>query len=131
MALRLAHILTDCGVRSMSLSPDLGLHGPSGAMASGRVLAAVSRGGLSEEVNLLTSIARMTLVLHGAEDFQFVRPGTLRHPAMVHSSTGSLASFGCVIANPPFSRLRNVQGLAAPGSPGAEGSADGGRNRKT
>jgi len=58
VALRLAHILTDCGVRSMFLSPDLGLHGHSGAMASGEVLVAVSRGGLSEEVNLLTSIAR-------------------------------------------------------------------------
>jgi D-arabinose 5-phosphate isomerase GutQ len=58
VALRLAHILTDCGVRSMFLSPDLGLHGHSGAMASGEVLIAVSRGGLSEEVNLLTGIAR-------------------------------------------------------------------------
>lgn len=58
VALRLAHILTDCGVRSMFLSPDLGLHGHSGAMASGEVLIAISRGGLSEEVNLLTGIAR-------------------------------------------------------------------------
>ena len=58
VALRLAHILTDCGVRSMFLSPDLGLHGHSGAMASGEVLIALSRGGLSEEVNLLVSIAR-------------------------------------------------------------------------
>lgn len=58
VALRLAHILTDCGVRSMFLSPDLGLHGHSGAMASGEVLVAISRGGLSEEVNLLVGIAR-------------------------------------------------------------------------
>lgn len=58
VALRLAHILTDSGVRSMFLSPDLGLHGHSGAMASGEVLVAISRGGLSEEVNLLTGIAR-------------------------------------------------------------------------
>jgi arabinose-5-phosphate isomerase len=58
VALRLAHILTDCGVRSMFLSPDLGLHGHSGAMASGEALVAISRGGLSEEVNLLVGIAR-------------------------------------------------------------------------
>jgi D-arabinose 5-phosphate isomerase GutQ len=54
---RLAHILTDCGVRSMFLSPDLGLHGHSGAMAAGEVLISISRGGMSEEVNLLTGIA--------------------------------------------------------------------------
>jgi D-arabinose 5-phosphate isomerase GutQ len=58
VALRLAHVLTDCGVRSMFLSPDLGLHGHSGAMAPGEVLVSVSRGGQSEEVNMLTSIAR-------------------------------------------------------------------------
>ena len=58
VALRLAHILTDCGVRSMFLSPDLGLHGHSGAMVAGEVLIALSRGGLSEEVNLLAGIAR-------------------------------------------------------------------------
>jgi D-arabinose 5-phosphate isomerase GutQ len=57
VALRLAHILTDCGVRSMFLTPDLGLHGHSGAMATDEVLISISRGGMSEEVNLLTSIA--------------------------------------------------------------------------
>lgn len=57
VAQRLAHILTDCGVRSMFLSPDLGLHGHSGAMAAGEVLIAISRGGLSEEVNRLTGVA--------------------------------------------------------------------------
>ena len=45
----------------------------------------------------------MNLVLHGIEDFQVVREDTLRSPAFTDSSTGGLATFDCVIANPPFS----------------------------
>jgi type I restriction enzyme M protein len=45
----------------------------------------------------------MNLVLHGTEDFQIVREDTLRSPAYTDSSTGGLATFDCVIANPPFS----------------------------
>jgi type I restriction enzyme M protein len=57
-----------------------------------------------QEKNLTTSaIARMNLLLHGIEDFQIVREDTLRSPAFTDSSTGSLATFDCVIANPPFS----------------------------
>lgn len=57
-----------------------------------------------QEKNLTTSsIARMNLVLHGVEDFQIVREDTLRSPAFTDSSTGGLATFDCVIANPPFS----------------------------
>jgi type I restriction enzyme M protein len=57
-----------------------------------------------QEKNLTTAaIARMNLVLHGIEDFQIVREDTLRNPAFTDSSTGSLATFDCVIANPPFS----------------------------
>ena len=57
-----------------------------------------------QEKNLTTSaIARMNLVLHGIEDFQIAREDTLRSPAFSDSSTGGLASFDCVIANPPFS----------------------------
>jgi type I restriction enzyme M protein len=57
-----------------------------------------------QEKNLTTaSIARMNLVLHGIEDFQVVREDTLRSPAFTDSSTGRLATFDCVIANPPFS----------------------------
>jgi len=57
-----------------------------------------------QEKNLTTSsIARMNLVLHGIEDFQIVREDTLRSPAFTDSSTGGLATFNCVIANPPFS----------------------------
>jgi type I restriction enzyme M protein len=57
-----------------------------------------------QEKNLTTaSIARMNLVLHGIEDFQIAREDTLRHPAFMDSSTGGLATFDCVIANPPFS----------------------------
>jgi type I restriction enzyme M protein len=57
-----------------------------------------------QEKNLTTSaIARMNLVLHGIEDFQIIREDTLRSPAFTDSSTGGLATFDCVIANPPFS----------------------------
>jgi type I restriction enzyme M protein len=54
-----------------------------------------------QERNLTTSaIARMNLFLHGASDFRIVRGDTLRDPAFY--SGGSLATFDCVIANPPF-----------------------------
>ena len=56
-----------------------------------------------EEKNLTTSsIARMNLVLHGIEDFRIEQNDTLRHPAFTDTS-GALATFDCVIANPPFS----------------------------
>lgn len=55
-----------------------------------------------QEKNLTTSaIARMNLFLHGAADFQIVRGDTLRQPAFF--SGDNLATFDCVIANPPFS----------------------------
>lgn len=54
---RFAHVLTDCGVRSVFLAPDLGLHGHCGAMASGELLVAISRGGESSEVNQMIKIA--------------------------------------------------------------------------
>jgi type I restriction enzyme M protein len=55
-----------------------------------------------QEKNLTTSaIARMNLFLHGVEDFQVIRGDTLRQPAF-HAGD-SLATFDCVIANPPFS----------------------------
>ncbi|OGO10400.1 MAG: hypothetical protein A2Y93_10795 [Chloroflexi bacterium RBG_13_68_17] len=57
IGLRFAHILTDCGVRSIFLSPDMGLHGHSGALAAGEILLAVSRGGESREVNQMVEIA--------------------------------------------------------------------------
>ena len=56
----------------------------------------------AQEKNLTTSaIARMNLFLHGAADFQVVRGDTLRQPAFF--SGDNLATFDCVIANPPFS----------------------------
>ncbi len=55
-----------------------------------------------QEKNLTTSaIARMNLFLHGASDFEIVRGDTLRQPAFF--SGDNLATFDCVIANPPFS----------------------------
>ena len=59
----------------------------------------------AQEKNLTTSaIARMNLFLHGAADFQVVRGDTLRQPAFF--SGDNLATFDCVIANPPFSLER-------------------------
>ena len=56
-----------------------------------------------QEKNLTTSsVARMNLVLHGIEDFQIAREDTLRDPAFTDGA-GGLATFDCVIANPPFS----------------------------
>jgi type I restriction enzyme M protein len=55
-----------------------------------------------QEKNLTTSaIARMNLILHGLEDFNIVRKDTLRNPAFF--DVDKLATFDCVIANPPFS----------------------------
>ena len=55
-----------------------------------------------QEKNLTTAaIARMNLFLHGAEDFEIARGDTLRQPAFL--SGDRLATFDCVIANPPFS----------------------------
>jgi len=55
-----------------------------------------------QERNLTTAaIARMNLFLHGAEEFSIVKGDTLREPAFFNGD--KLASFDCVIANPPFS----------------------------
>lgn len=57
-----------------------------------------------QEKNLTTaSVARMNLLLHGMEDFIVERGDTLRNPIFTDPSTGGLATFDCVIANPPFS----------------------------
>ena len=58
-----------------------------------------------QEKNLATSaIARMNLFLHGARDFNIIQGDTLRQPGFLER--GSLKTFDCVIANPPFS-LKN------------------------
>lgn len=55
-----------------------------------------------QEKNLTTSsIARMNLFLHGIEDFDIERGDTLRTPAFYERD--QLATFDCVLANPPFS----------------------------
>jgi type I restriction enzyme M protein len=57
-----------------------------------------------QEKNLTTaSVARMNLLLHGLEDFVIERGDTLRNPIFTDPTTGGLATFDCVIANPPFS----------------------------
>ena len=58
-----------------------------------------------QENNLATSsIARMNLFLHGADDFYIAQGDTLRNPQFFDS--GKLKTFDCVVANPPFA-LRN------------------------
>ncbi len=83
----------------------------------GMLLAAVAhvqqRGGdprtffgrlFGQEKNLTTaSVARMNLFLHGIEDFVVERGDTLRSPVFRDPATGGLATFDCVVANPPFS----------------------------
>lgn len=57
-----------------------------------------------QEKNLTTAgVARMNLFLHGIEDFVIGRGDTLRNPVFMDPSTGGLATFDVVIANPPFS----------------------------
>jgi arabinose-5-phosphate isomerase len=84
---RFAHILTDCGVRSIFLSPDLGLHGHSGAMVASEVLVAISRGGESAEVNSLAAIARarslVTIAFVDDETSSLAR--TCQHVLPIHS----------------------------------------------
>ena len=57
VGMRFAHILTCSGARAMFLSPSDGLHGHTNAMQSGEVLVAMSRGGESQEVIQMVSIA--------------------------------------------------------------------------
>lgn len=55
-----------------------------------------------QEKNLTTSsIARMNMFLHDVQDFHVERGDTLRNPAYYDGD--QLATFDCVIANPPFS----------------------------
>lgn len=85
----------------------------TGGMLLGAIEHVVRKGGdprtfygkiYGQEKNLTTAaIARMNLVLHGIEDFQVAREDTLREPAFSDPSTSGLATFDCVIANPPFS----------------------------
>lgn len=58
VGIRLAHILTDCGARSMFLSPVEGLHGHTAVMQPEDLLLALSRGGESGEVIQMAEIAQ-------------------------------------------------------------------------
>jgi type I restriction enzyme M protein len=85
----------------------------TGGMLLGAVAHVRDRGGdprtfygklYGQEKNLTTaSVARMNLLLHGLEDFAIERGDTLRSPVFTDPATGGLATFDCVIANPPFS----------------------------
>jgi type I restriction enzyme M protein len=84
----------------------------TGGMLLGTVAHVRDRGGdprtfygklYGQEKNLTTSsVARMNLLLHGLEDFSIERGDTLRAPVFTDPA-GGLATFDCVIANPPFS----------------------------
>lgn len=85
----------------------------TGGMLLGAVAHVRAKGGdprtfygklYGQEKNLTTaSVARMNLLLHGMEDFVIERGDTLRNPVFTDPATGGLATFDCVIANPPFS----------------------------
>jgi arabinose-5-phosphate isomerase len=68
VGMRFAHILTDCGARSMFLSPSDGLHGHTNILRPGEVMVAMSRGGESQEVIQMVSIAHQL----GAKTIAFV-----------------------------------------------------------
>ena len=81
-----------CGTGGMLIEAIRHMHGDK--LSYGKIYG--------QEKNLSTSaIARMNLFLHGAKDFNIVQGDTLRSPSFINS--GQLATFDCVIANPPFS----------------------------
>jgi D-arabinose 5-phosphate isomerase GutQ len=63
VAMRFAHILTCSGTRAMFLSPSDGLHGHTNIMRPGDILVAMSRGGESQEVLQMVSIANQLGVM--------------------------------------------------------------------
>jgi type I restriction enzyme M protein len=54
-----------------------------------------------EQNPMNAAIAKMNLFLHGASDFHILQGDTLGDPRILQG--GGLATFDCVIANPPFS----------------------------
>ena len=85
---RFAHILTDCGSRSMFLSPDMGIHGHCGAMAPNEVLVAISRGGESLEVNTVVRIATQLglATLAMVDNVKSTLGGLCQHILPVHTA---------------------------------------------
>lgn len=87
VGIRLAHILTDCGARSMFLSPVEGLHGHTAVMQPEDLLLALSRGGESGEVIQMAEIAERrgvpTVALVHETGSTLAR--TCRHVLPVHS----------------------------------------------
>ena len=58
VARRMAHLLSVCGQPAVFLHPMDALHGSSGALATGDVMIAISKGGESAEINELCALAR-------------------------------------------------------------------------
>ena len=58
VARRMAHLFSVSGTPSMFIQPSDALHGTMGALRSGDVLVAISKGGESDEINELATRAR-------------------------------------------------------------------------
>lgn len=57
IASRLAHILALCGAPALYLNADQALHGSVGAVKEGDVIIAISKGGVTDEVNTFVKLA--------------------------------------------------------------------------
>lgn len=58
MAYRLAHLLATCGMTAFYIPPGDALHGESAMISAGDVLIALSKAGMSSDINQFAAIAR-------------------------------------------------------------------------
>jgi arabinose-5-phosphate isomerase len=108
VGMRFAHILTCSGARAMFLSPSDGLHGHANIMQPGEILIAMSRGGESQEVLQMVSIANQLGLktigfIHALESslarkVQFVLPiqSPQEYELMGYLATTSTAAYSAV-----------------------------------
>lgn len=84
---RFAHILTDCGARSMFLAPADGLHGHSAVMTPDDLLVAMSRGGESSEVTGMVDVAnqRGVTTIAFVHNLDSTLARTCQHVLPIHS----------------------------------------------
>ncbi|NMN99655.1 SIS domain-containing protein [Gordonia sp. TBRC 11910] len=101
IAARLAHLLSTTGTPAMYLHPGDALHGGLGAVTSGEVVLAVSKGGNSAELNSFVSLAKS----RGAQIL-----------AVTASPEAALARQSDVVAVIPQTDLADPGGIAAMGS---------------
>jgi arabinose-5-phosphate isomerase len=108
VGMRFAHILTCSGARAMFLSPSDGLHGHTNIMQPGDILVAMSRGGESQEVIQMVTIAnqlgvRTIAFVHDlgstlARSAQYVLPiqSPQEHELMGYLATTSTVAYSAV-----------------------------------